>query len=66
MAPLMPGDYIEFSGIERGSTIICYSLVASNVQILTTGVPAYIRVEDAIIGVYDGNTASEFGDTRVR
>jgi hypothetical protein len=65
MAPFLPGDYIEFAGITSDSTLICYSVVAANVQILTTSVPAYIRVEDAIVGVFDG-TSGEFADTRVR
>lgn len=67
MAPLRPGDYIEFSGIRVDGEIICYALVAPSVQILTTGVPAYIRVEDAIIGVVDRQPPGgvEFADTRV-
>lgn len=53
MAPFLPGDYITFSGIRAGSEVIAYSIVSDSVQILTTGVPAYIRVEDAIIGTFD-------------
>lgn len=67
MAPLLPGDYIEFSGVRTGGEFICYALVAPSVQIRTSGVPVYIRVEDAIIGVVDGQAAGgvEFADTRV-
>ncbi|KAG9755127.1 hypothetical protein KCU59_g74, partial [Aureobasidium melanogenum] len=64
MAPFQVGDYLEYSGINVGGTIVCYSIVAPNVQITTSGAPTYIRVEDAIIGIFDGTTTSEFGDSR--
>ncbi|KAF4556671.1 Hypothetical protein D9617_1g085500 [Elsinoe fawcettii] len=66
MAPLKAGDYIEYSGIRVGGETLVYALVAQNVQILTTGVPPYIRVEEAIIGVVDGQAAAniENADTR--
>lgn len=64
MAPFLAGDYIEYSGIKVGGEIICYAIVAPSVQITTSGGPCYIRVEDALIGVFDG-TGSEFADTRV-
>lgn len=46
---------------------MCYSLVAAGEQISTTGVPAYIRVEDAIIGVVDTQNPAnvEFADNRI-
>lgn len=69
MAPFKPGDYITYSGIRVGGETICYSITAESVQILTAnGAPAYIRMEDAIIGVVDGQPAAnaEFADTRVR
>lgn len=67
MAPFLPGDYIEFSGIQAGSEIIAYSIVAASVQITTTGVPAYIRVEDAIIGTFDNQDPANVApaDSRV-
>lgn len=67
MAPLKPGDYIEFEGIKVGNEIIAYGMVAPSVQILTPNGPTYIRVEDAIIGVFDTQNAGgvEFGDSRV-
>ncbi|KAK5734173.1 hypothetical protein LTR17_009156 [Elasticomyces elasticus] len=66
MAPFLPGDFIEFKGIRSGSEILAISMVATSVQILTTGMPPYIRVEDAIIGVFDGQplTAVEFAESR--
>lgn len=66
MAPFQVGDYLEYSGVKVASEIICYTIVAPNVQITTSGVPTYIRVEDSIVGVYDGGATSEFADTRVR
>jgi hypothetical protein len=67
MAPFMVGDYITFSGISDGEQIIAYSIVADSVQITTTGVPTYIRVEDAIIGTFDTQSAAEVApaDSRV-
>ena len=68
MAPFKAGDYLTYSGIRVGGETICYSITAESVQILTAdGAPAYIRMEDAIIGVVDGQPAAnaEFADTRV-
>ncbi|KAH7063635.1 hypothetical protein B0J12DRAFT_694536 [Macrophomina phaseolina] len=71
MAPFLPGDYVEFSGIFDGGVVYAYEVVAANVQITTSGSkgqPVYIRMEDAIIGVFDSTTGvaanNEFGDTR--
>ncbi|KAF2218962.1 hypothetical protein BDZ85DRAFT_276587 [Elsinoe ampelina] len=66
MAPLKPGDYIEYSGVRINGETLVYALVAQNVQILTTGVPPYIRVEEAIIGIVDTQAAAniENADTR--
>ena len=55
----MVGDYITFSGISDQGEIIAYSIVADSVQITTTGVPTYIRVEDAIIGTFDTQSPAE-------
>lgn len=68
MAPFLVGDYITFSGISDGSQILAYSIVADSVQITTTGVPTYIRVEDAIIGTFDNQDPAEVApaDSRVR
>jgi hypothetical protein len=68
MAPLLAGDYIEYSGIVRGSQVLAWSIVALNVQITTTAsstVPNYIRMEDAIIGVFDTAANVETADIRV-
>ncbi len=67
MAPFVVGDFIQYSGFRNGAgEIVCYSIVATNIQITTKGTPAYIRVEEAQIGI-SGNTAvSAVGDTRVR
>lgn len=50
MAPFIPGDFVTFAGIKNGATeILCYSIVAENVQIATSaaaGDPVYLRVED--------------------
>jgi hypothetical protein len=65
MAPFQVGDYLEYSGINVGGMIVCYAIVAPNVQITTSGAPTFIRVEDAIVGIYDGTAGSEFGNSRV-
>jgi len=64
MAPFQVGDYLEYSGINVGGMIVCYAIVAPNVQITTSGAPTFIRVEDAIVGIYDGSAGSEFGNSR--
>jgi hypothetical protein len=64
MAPFAAGDALEYSGIRVNGEIIAYEVTALNVQITTSGVPAYIRMEDAIIGVFSNDPNSEFGDTR--
>jgi hypothetical protein len=49
MAPFAVGDYLEFSGIRLGAEIICYSIVAANIEITTSsakGQPTYIRMEE--------------------
>ncbi|KAL1297994.1 hypothetical protein AAFC00_006500 [Neodothiora populina] len=64
MAPFKVGDYVEYSGVKVGDQIVCYEIVAPSVQITTSGAPTYVRVEDALVGVYDGGATSEFADTR--
>lgn len=65
MAPLKVGDQIDYHGIKVGNQIIAYSIVATSVQITTTGTPTYIRMEDAIIGTFDSNPNAEFAEMRV-
>ena len=64
MAPFVVGDFIEYSGIKVGSEVICYSIVATNIQIITTGVPSYIRMEDVNIGVFTADPNAELADTK--
>lgn len=66
MAPLVAGDFVEYSGIQANGEVIVYNLVVSNVQITTVGLPTYIRMEDANIGVWTADTANqEIAQTRV-
>lgn len=70
MAPFMPGDFIEYSGFRSGAEIICFEIVASNIQIITgataaNGRPSYVRVEDANIGVFSADANAEAGQSRV-
>ncbi|KAK2028555.1 hypothetical protein LX32DRAFT_673414 [Colletotrichum zoysiae] len=65
MAPIVTGDFVEYSGIQVGGEIIVYNLIVSNVQITTTGVPTYIRMEDVNVGVWAADTANqEIAQTR--
>ncbi|KAF6812113.1 hypothetical protein CMUS01_13132 [Colletotrichum musicola] len=65
MAPLVPGDFVTFSGYQSGEKIIVYNLVAFNIQITTVGAPTYIRMEDANIGVWTADTVNqEIAQTR--
>jgi hypothetical protein len=66
MAPFMVGDFIQYIGFKTSSNeVVCYSIVVMNVQITTTRAPTYIRVEEALIGVYSSNTNAEIAETRV-
>lgn len=70
MAPFVPGDFIEYSGYRSGGEVICYEITATNIQIITgadagNGRPSYIRMEDALIGVYSADANAEDGQTRV-
>ncbi|KAF2190007.1 hypothetical protein K469DRAFT_560720 [Zopfia rhizophila CBS 207.26] len=69
MAPFLVGDFIEYSGIKDSSSgeILAYAITAINVQITTTAsdtVPNYIRMEDALIGVFDNANNVEVADIR--
>lgn len=62
------GDFIEYSGLKVGAEILAYAITAINVQVTTTAsstVPNYIRVEDALIGVFDSAANVEVADVRV-
>ncbi|KAK7914451.1 hypothetical protein PG985_012154 [Apiospora marii] len=65
MAPFVVGDWIEYSGYRNSAGhIVCYSIVASNIQITTGGSPTYIRMEDALIGVFTTDPNAETGQTK--
>ncbi|KAK8075059.1 hypothetical protein PG997_009722 [Apiospora hydei] len=65
MAPFVVGDWIEYSGYRNSAgQIVCYSIVASNIQITTGVSPTYIRMEDANIGVFTTDANAEAGQTR--
>ncbi|KAL8408451.1 hypothetical protein RB594_007043 [Gaeumannomyces avenae] len=67
MAPFMAGDFIEYSGFKRGDIIYATEIVATNVQITTDpnrGDPTYIRMEDAIMGVFTADPAAEVGQVK--
>ncbi|KAF2797557.1 hypothetical protein K505DRAFT_298215 [Melanomma pulvis-pyrius CBS 109.77] len=67
MVPFRVGDFIEYSGLKLGAEILAYAITAINVQVTTTAsstVPNYIRVEDALIGVFDSAANVEMADIR--
>jgi hypothetical protein len=68
MAPLKVGDFLEYSYIEFNNELVCFAITA-NIGIYTAAnvKPAFIRVEDALIGVIDTvNVDVEFARARVR
>ncbi|KAK4183511.1 hypothetical protein QBC35DRAFT_526074 [Podospora australis] len=65
MAPFLPGDFIQYKGFRApNNVLICYEIVAWNVQITTVGKPTYIRGELALLGIYSPDTSTEVADTR--
>lgn len=69
MAPFLVGDYIEYSGIQSDGDTIVWAITTINVQIRTVAgqnVPNFIRIEDALIGVWDPAANLEVADQRVR
>jgi hypothetical protein len=68
-APFKAGDYIEYSGVKGADGIVwVWEASAVNVQITTQAsdsVPNYIRMEDALIGVFDASGNVEVADIRV-
>lgn len=65
MAPFLPGDFITYSGIRRGNEMICFSIIAQNVQITTLQDLVYIRAELALLGIDNFNTNTELTESRV-
>ncbi|KAF2742049.1 hypothetical protein M011DRAFT_413349 [Sporormia fimetaria CBS 119925] len=68
MSPFRAGDFIQYSGL-KGSNgdILAWEITAVNVQITTTAsdtVPNYIKLEDALIGVFDTANNIETADIR--
>jgi hypothetical protein len=60
MVPFKVGDHLTFSGRKVGTEIICFEIVVENVQIRTRPTQStFIRVEDAIIGVFTTNANAE-------
>ncbi|KEY68237.1 hypothetical protein S7711_10896 [Stachybotrys chartarum IBT 7711] len=67
MVPFLAGDFVTFSGIRRGDEVICYSIVANNVQILTLGTLVYIRMELGLLGIDNlVSTNTELAESRFR
>jgi len=65
MAPFMVGDWIVYRGFRSAANeIVCFEIVAWNVQITTTGAPTYLRVEETLVGVYTSDTSGEVAETR--
>ncbi|KAK1761334.1 hypothetical protein QBC47DRAFT_428722 [Echria macrotheca] len=65
MAPFVPGDFITFTGYRSGpDEVVAQSIVAQNVQIMTTGDVVYLRVELALLGIYNPHPAAEVADSR--
>ncbi|KAK6219063.1 hypothetical protein LQW54_002565 [Pestalotiopsis sp. IQ-011] len=64
MAPFLPGDFITWQGIRRGDEMICFSIIAQNVQITTTVDLVYLRMELALLGIDNFNTNTELRESR--
>ena len=64
MAPFLPGDFIVYRGFRQGNQLVCFEIVAWNVQITTQGAPTYVRVEETLVGIYTPNTLGEVAETR--
>ncbi|KAK3364573.1 hypothetical protein B0T25DRAFT_493465 [Lasiosphaeria hispida] len=65
MAPFLVGDFIMYRGFwSAAGQLVCFDVVAWNVQITTVGAPTYIRIEATLIGVYSDDTAGEVAETR--
>jgi hypothetical protein len=60
MVPFKIGDHLTFSGRKVGTEIICFEIVVENLQVRTRPTQStFIRVEDAIIGVFTINPNAE-------
>ncbi|KAH9999563.1 hypothetical protein F4779DRAFT_622692 [Xylariaceae sp. FL0662B] len=64
MAPFLPGDFVTFMGIRRGGEVICFSIVAQNVEITTLQDLVYIRLELGLLGISNLNPNTELRESR--
>ncbi|CAI6341184.1 unnamed protein product [Periconia digitata] len=67
MVPFAVGDFIEYTGVKIGNSIAAFEVSAVNVQATTSAsdtVPQYIRVEDALVGVFSNDPNTESADFR--
>jgi len=65
MTPFMIGDFIVYRGFRAPDNVmICFDIVAWNVQVTTSGAPTYLRVEETLVGVYTSDTSGEVAETR--
>lgn len=65
MVPFKVGDHLTFSDRKVSTEIICFEIVVENVQVRTRPTQSsFIRVEDAIIGVFTTNANAEMAGTR--
>ncbi|KAI1841539.1 hypothetical protein JX265_013504 [Neoarthrinium moseri] len=64
MAPFLAGDFVTFSGIRRGNEMICFSIVAQNVQITTLQDLVYVRMELGLLGIDNFNLNTELAESR--
>lgn len=66
MVPFAVGDFVSYSGVKNAAgELVCYEIVAMNVEVTTTGKPSYVRVEEALVGVFSDNGNAEIQETRV-
>ncbi|KAH9902319.1 hypothetical protein F4778DRAFT_791250 [Xylariomycetidae sp. FL2044] len=64
MVPFLPGDFVTFMGMRRGDEVICFSIVAENVQIQTLQDLVYVRMELGLLGISNFNPNAELGESR--
>ncbi|KAK4169624.1 hypothetical protein QBC43DRAFT_283177 [Cladorrhinum sp. PSN259] len=66
MAPFVPGDFIDYRGYKNAAgEIVAFEVVVGNLAITTTSpAPTYMRVELALIGIYNNDPTAEIHETR--
>lgn len=65
MAPFLPGDFVTFMGIRKGSEYIAFSIVADNVMITTLQDLVYLRIEEIRLGIDNFNPNTELAESRI-